>query len=449
MKDLTSGNLYKNFIVFAIPMVLSGVLSQGYSMVDTIIAGKLVGESALAAMGAIMPFGTFINSLFYGYGTGIGVYTAQLFGSHKPYRLKTVVINNMATVSAFVVFLSLLLLVFRYPIYSFLKIDGAILADADRYFTIVTAGKIFILFAGNSVFVLNALGESMFPFFMSLLSAVLNIGGNIASIVLLGMGVEGLALATVLSSLIVGICYCFRLRAYFRISGVHKHRVHWSPRVLKETFSYSAAVMFQQSIMSFSSMILSPLVNGLGSVASASYAVTQRVYAFNAMIYQNSSKTLGNYTAQCYGAKKYEQLRRGMAFGFLQSLIFVLPFLLVSVLCPRQITLLFFKTNSSETAIHYTILFLRFYLPFLGFNVAANLFHFFFRGIARFRLLLVSTFAGSAARILMSVLLIGPLGIHGIYIGWVFSWVFDALVGAWLYFFGKWRKELLAKKCTL
>ena len=83
MKDLTSGNIYKNFFVFALPMVLAGVLSQMYHTIDTIIAGKLIGDSALAAIGATSPFVSFTNSFFWGYSCGVGIYVANLFGAKK------------------------------------------------------------------------------------------------------------------------------------------------------------------------------------------------------------------------------------------------------------------------------------------------------------------------------------------------------------------------------
>ena len=94
MKDLTKGNIYKTFLLFAIPMVLSSLLSQAYSTIDTIMAGKLLGDSALAAIGALSPFETFVNSVFWGYGMGVGVYVSHLFGAGAHEKLKQVIVNN-------------------------------------------------------------------------------------------------------------------------------------------------------------------------------------------------------------------------------------------------------------------------------------------------------------------------------------------------------------------
>ncbi|MBE5867662.1 MAG: hypothetical protein E7293_01680 [Lachnospiraceae bacterium] len=439
MKDLTKGNLYKNFLLFAIPMVLSSVLSQGYSIINTVIAGKLIGESALAAIGAVSPFETFLNSIFWGYGGGVGIYAANLFGSGKFYRLKQMVLNNMIMLSGILVLISAVILICKEPLYSLLQIDTDILREADRYFTISMLGKVAVLFNVNIIFVFNAMGDGAFPFYMSFISAICNIGGNFFTVMVLGMGVEGMALSTVLSACIVALCYCLKLAGYFRQLGLGGQKARYDLQVLKETWHYSFSTMIQQSVMYFSSMVLSPMVNGIGSAASASYTVTLRIYEINASIYQNSSKTVGNYIAQCYGAKKYHNFRKGMRVGVIQSLLFVLPVLGVCVCLPETVSGLFYKEDAPGLSVEYTVLFLKYYLPFIFLNVFANLFHNFFRGIARMKALLIATVAGSLARIVISLLLIGPLGIHGIYVGWVMSWVFDAGVGVYLYLRGKWR----------
>ena len=93
-------------------------------------------------------------------------------------------------------------------------------------------------------------------------------------------------------------------------------------------------------------------------------------------------------------------------------------------------------------AIDYSVIFLKYYLPFVIINVVANLFHHFFRGIRKLKSLVTATVIGSVARIAVSAALVGTIGIHGIYIGWVLSWLADGVVGIWVYYRGKWMKEL-------
>lgn len=443
MKDLTKGNIYKTFILFAIPMVLSSLLSQAYSTINVILAGKLLGDGALAATGALSPFATFVNSVFSGYGMGIGIYVSHLFGARDFSRIKQVVINNFMLLSAILLVLSGFFLLFRYEIYEFLNVDPLIIDECNRYFIITTLGKVFILFGTYCVPVLNAIGDSTFPLYLSFLSATLNVGVGVLAITVFGMGVEGLGLGSVVAAMVVTVIYLFKLASVFKKIGVSKVKVPLSFEIIRDTGRYAVSTMTQQSIMYFAGLILSPMINGIGGAASASCTVTLRIYNINAAIYINSSKTVGNYTAQCYGAKKYHLLKKGMGVGILQGLVLVSPVLLASCLFAPTVAGIFYGADADPASVGYTVTFLQFCLPFLFCNVFANLFHNFFRGIGKMKLLLATTISGSVARILISALLIGPFGIYGYYAGWVLSWVLDAAVGAGLYFFGSWKSQLV------
>lgn len=446
MKDLTKGNIYKTLLLFAIPAVLSGLLSQAYATINTILAGKLLGDDALAATGALSPFNTFIDSMIWGYGMGLGVYVSHLFGGQDYGKMKSVLINNLRFLMTTVALLSALFILFRYRIYAFLDIDPEIIPECNRYFILITAGKAIIYFGNCSVSLLNGMGESSFPLLVSSISAISNILIGAFSIVVMKMGVAGLALGSVLAGVISGCLYLWKLKKSFQALDVAKEKTPFSFAVIGQTAKYAGSTMIQQSVMYFAGLILSPMINGIGKVASASYTVTLRIYNINANIYQNSAKSVGNYTSQCYGAKKYHLLKKGVRVGFIQNLLFVAPTLLACCLFPVATASLFYGADADPVSIGYSVDFFRYFLPFLVLNVFANLFHHFFRGIGRMRLLLITTVAGSVARIILSWLLIKPFGIYGYYMGWVFSWLVDAAVGTGLYFFGAWRKELLPEK---
>lgn len=442
MKDLTSGNIYKNFFVFALPMVLAGVLSQMYHTIDTIIAGNLIGDSALAAIGATSPFVSFINSFFWGYSCGIGIYVANLFGAKKYFRVKNVVINNLLFISFIIILISISTVSFKDLLFSFLQVDTKILKETDIYFTICTLGNIFILLQNTFVHIMNGLGDGSYPLKMSVLCAVLNIAGNIFTVAKLDMGIAGLAVSTVISSAVVILFYCIKLKKCFKTMHCNKHKSMVNQRVIKETLHYSLPTMVQQSVMYFSSMILSPIVNGIGSDATSSYTVILRVYDVNASIYQNSAKTIGSHTAQCYGAKKFERIKKGFYVGVLQNIIFLLPVLFICIFFPNQMCGLFFDDKASKVAVDYSVAFLKYFMPFIILNVLANAYHNFFRAIDRMKALLIATIAGSAARIIFSVIFVRFFGYYGIFIGWVMFWVFDAAFGLLFYRFGSWRKEI-------
>ena len=440
MRDLTKGNIYKTFLIFAVPMVLAGVLSQCYSVINTIIAGKLLGDNALAAIGAISPLETFINSAFWGYGTGVGIYTAQLFGAKRYERMKSVIISNNIFISIVIFILSLFLVLFRSNVFAILEIDASIIDDCNGYFVINMLCKAIALFAINCVYLVNGMGDSRFPFLMSLISATLNIAFSVLLVTVFKTGVEGMAIANAFSYLVIAVLYLLKIKKDFKELGILGVKVPINFSSVKETFRFSAFSMLQQSVMYFAGFLLSPMVNSIGAAASASYTVTLRIYDVNASIYQNSAKTLGSYTAQCYGARKYAQIRKGIKVSFLQNCLFVLPVLLCCIFLSTSVASLFYTKEASPVSVGYTVDFLRFCMPFLICNIAANLYHSFFRGIGDMKALFVTTLSGSVARIIVGKMLILPFGIYGYYAGWVLSWIIDGLVGILIYRFGGWRK---------
>lgn len=426
MKDLTSGNIYKNFILFAIPMVLSGMLTQAYATIDTVIAGKFIGDAALAAVGATSPLISFMSSMFWGFGVGFSVYVARLFGAGEYKKIKSVLYTCLAIVSAVLIAISLLLIIFRGAVFSLMNIEPSV--ETTSYFVCYMAGFIFIILTSYGVFLTNALGIGSFPFVMSVLSAVMNVGGNLFTVIVLDWGVLGLALSSVVSAMSVCICYALKLRGCFKEMGVLKEKVSWDFKGMGNSTRYAVPNMAQQMIMYASGMVISPMINGMGETATAAYTVAQKTYDINASVYQNSSKTLSNYTSQACGAGKHHLLRKGVRVGGVQALLFAAPFILVCALFPRTIAGFFFDGNADPRSIEYAVQFMSRFLPFIVINVFANLFHSYFRGLGEKAPLMLSTLCGSVTRIIVSFILIPTMGMTGMYIGWVSFWIADAIV---------------------
>jgi len=289
--------------------------------------------------------------------------------------------------------------------------------------------------------VMNAFGESYFPFLMSIISTILNISGNIFTITILGWGVAGVAASSLFAALVVNICYFFKITSCFKKLGCKKTKLKFNTDSLKKSLPYAGPVTLQQTAMYLSSLMISPLVNGIGSAATAAYTVVLKIYDLNANIYQNSTKTVSNYSAQCVGAKKYHLLKKGVRVGIIQSILFLSPVLIVSILFPEKICSAFFPKGYVGEGLEFSILFVRFYLPFILFNVINNLFHSFFRSIKSMNNLLSATIIGSVTRIVFSIILTKYYGINGIYLGWIISWIIEAIYNLAVYYFGSWKKR--------
>ena len=438
MKDLSQGNIYKTFFLFGLPLVLSGVLSQTYHIIDTAIAGRFLGETGLAAIGATAPFLTFISSLFLGYGVGFGAYIGRLFGAGEYGKIKSAIYSTYFFMLLACVLFSAGLIAFHEPLFDFLKIEESLRGAAFDYFLFYILGLFFIVLSSNGVYMMNAFGIGAFPFFMSLISAVINIGGNLFTVIVLGWGLKGLSISTAAAALIVDVFYFFKLRRCFREMSVQtRAKIGFSQ--IRASLPFAIPNMAQQAVMFLASFLLSPLVNSIGPAASASYSVVSRIYDLNAAVYSNSTRSVANYCAQCVGHKKYTAIKKGVFVGLIQGIAFVTPFILVCCLFPEPICSLFLKADADALTKTYSYAFAKYYLPFIYLQLVCNLFHGLYRGVKATGHLFLTTFLGTISRLLFSAALIPTMGMYGFYLGWVFSWAAEALVSTFLFFLGKWN----------
>jgi len=281
VKNLAEGNIYKNFIVFAIPVVLSGLLSQAYNTIDTVIAGKFLGSDGLAALGATGDFITFLSCIFWGYSTGVSIYSARLFGGGKYCELKKLVYNNLFLLFGAALIMAAGITLFHAEILEFFRVDPNIRNDAAIYLLIYAWGMFLMHLQVALIFMMQAMGASGFQFFMSLLSAVLNVIGNIVMITVLHWGVAGVAISTVVSALVAdGFLWCKMKKIFWQL-GVGEYRVTFDQGVFRKSFTYGSWNMIQQMILYAATMLIAPMINGLGSTATAGYVVARRVYTLN------------------------------------------------------------------------------------------------------------------------------------------------------------------------
>lgn len=221
--------------------------------------------------------------------------------------------------------------------------------------------------------------------------------------------------------------------------GVLNQRVKPGFSYIKDAFASSTAVMVQQIVMRLSSACISPFVNGIGSAATAAYTVILKIYDLNASMYQNSSKVLSNYAAQCMGAREYKNVAKAVRTALLQGIVFTAPTLIICIFYAPSVAALFFPKEDMGTAFNYAVDFCRMCLPFILLNLINNLFHAFFRGVSALKFLVVCTAFGSFVRMAVSILTIMKFGIYGMFIGWIVSWLAEGIMEYVMYRSKKWQ----------
>ena len=436
MKKLYEGNLRKNFFLFGFPLVLTALFSQSFNIVNTIIAGSLLGDEAISATGSTAPLISFISSLFWGYGNGFSIYVAMLFGNGNYKKMLNVIKVNLLLSSVFAVIITAFCLVFEANIYDFLNIEESLRAETSAYFTTYISGLLLCNLNWSLMYISNSLGLTVLPLAASLIVNVVNIGGSYILVKFAGFGVRGIAIATVAANFCTVLLYLISLSKAMHGMGVSLKGIYFNKHEFGESWRFAFPTMLQQSAMYLCTALVSPMVNDCGSDAIAGYTVGMKLYDINSGVYQNSNKSITTYIAQCMGAKKYRMLKKGIRVGILQSMLILAPFLLTTVLGGKIIPRFFLD---SPDARYFAEIFLMWCMPFILFNVFNNLFHAIFRSTGAGQYLVISTCIYAAARFGFSYLLFGKFSMYGIYAAVVLSWITEAIFGTIIYISGKWK----------
>ena len=441
MKKLTEGNIWKNFIFFAIPLVLSGLLSQAYTMIDTMIAGHYLGEEGLAALGSTGSFITLMKSIIWGLGTGISLYVAFLSTSGDKKRLVNAIKVNLVTVFVLAVFISATSIALYYPIFRMLAIGDDIYKDALSYYVVYMLGFSFLTFSNAATYIFNAIGKPSYPMRLSIFSSVSNIIFNFVFLVVLKMGVIGAALGTLLASFISAVLYVIRLGKEFRDIGCEKERMSFSAGNIAPAWRQGVPCMIQQFVMYVSGAAVQPAVNLLGTAAIAAYSVCSEIYSICATIFQNSSRGLSPFCAQCYGKGEFSLVKRGVKVSIRQGVLLSVPLMMLLMLFRFPIAEVFLGNNASDESVGYVVTYILICVPFVLCQIINNLFHNFYRGVMMPKIATATTLVYTVARIITTYALVFALGMMGIFLGFIIPWTAECVLSVVIYVSGRWKNE--------
>lgn len=446
MRNLTVGNINKNFLFFSIPLILSSVLSSSFTLINSAIAGAYLGDNGLAAVGCCSTFISLISTgILAGYTVGNSIRVAMLFGSGNNDGIKSNYRFNQLFLAASTLVLAIVVFLCSDFILDLLNVETAIYDAAKKYMVITFFGLFIGKINENTMYTLNALGVTSVTVYVSILNAVATIIGNIVSVTILNWGVVGIALSTIFANVIVYVFYTFKMNVCFKEMGVYKSKVKLSFRELKDGAKYTVPSMAQQLSIYAANFIISPAINALGSGAIAGNSIATQIRGYIGCVYHGSARTLCNFSAQCVGGKKISLIRKGVKIGLAQGALFTAPIVFALMLFPTPVASLFFKEATSE-GLEVTVTYLRYHLIFVFLHVFVNVFHSFFKGIGKAKLLLVLTVIGSVSQAVFGVIFMNYYGVYGIYIGWALAWLLEGTLIGIMYFNGRWEKDVSIHK---
>lgn len=422
-KDLTVGKPSQVLWQFCLPMFGSIIFQQLYNIADSLVAGKFIGENALAAVGNSYEITLIFIAFAFGCNIGCSVIVSRYFGAKDYDSMKTAVYTALIGSAVLCGVLMIVGLFGCDPMLELIHTPAEILADSALYLDIYVLGLPFMFFYNIATGIFSALGDSKTPFYFLAVSSLSNIGVDILFVAGFGMGVAGVAWATFLCQ---GVSCALALVVVFRrmrsIQTTHK-TVFFSWSMLKKIAVVAVPSILQQSFVSVGNIILQSVINTFGASVIAGYSAAVKLNNMIITSFTTLGNGISNYTSQNMGAGKMERVKEGFSAG--RNLVWIIcaPVVVLYFFFGRYLLLLFMNEPVGE-AINTGILFLRILSPFY-FVVSVKLVaDGILRGCGQMVQFMVATFSDLILRVSIAILLSGTaLGSTGIWLAWPIGWV--------------------------
>ena len=442
-RKLYEGNMRKNYLLFAIPLILSALLSQSYSFVNSMMIGNFIGSEAFAATAVTAELIELLNSVFFGYLTGIGIYVSVLYGKSEYEKMLNVIKVNFLLSSVLAVVISAGCNIFCHGIFDLLNVSDEVYENAEMYFRTYTLGYLVFQFNWGFTYISNGMGLTKIPLTASITTGVINVALNYLFLAVLNKGIGYSALATFISSAITTAVYLYIFIRLFRQMGVRSGAPKISRDIMKSSIDYGAPSMLQQMAMYACTVLVSPLTNTCTTAALSGYAVANKARNLILAIYQNSSKANTNFVGQAMGAGKIDKLKEGIKIGVMQGLLFFIATTGLFIVFAEQFSLLFLDPINDAESIEVSVNTIRFLFPFILFNVFNNLFHGIFRAVGSGKLMFISTMIYAISYVAYAYTLFAvlptELKIYGVHLALSGAYITEVAFALIIFVTGKWK----------
>lgn len=344
MTDMTVGNPLSHILKFAVPLLVGNIFQQFYSMVDSIVVGRYVGANALAAVGTCNSSVFLFFSLTSGLAVGMGIIVAQYFGAKNDTQIKKTITSGAYVLLGMSILVGVLAYCLAPVILHLLQTPEEIIGDSITYMRTSCFGIIGIALYNEIASVLRALGDSKTPLYFLFLSSITNIVLDLLLVLSFGMGVFGVALATVISQYIsFAACAVFAVKkvSYFKLD---KEDLRPQKKIIFESFRLGIPIALQNSMIAISMMVLQGIVNAFGTSVMAAYTVVGKVEMIVQQPYGSLSMAITNYSGQNIGAGRLDRVKQGFKISTVIALVFSLMLLPIAYIFGETI-IRFFVTE--------------------------------------------------------------------------------------------------------
>lgn len=429
-QDMTEGKIISPLISFTIPLVLGNLFQLTYNAVDSVIVGKYVGEEALAAVGTSNPIMNIAILLISGMCMGASVLMSSQYGGKDYEKLSRQISTTMLAGCGFSVVFSLLMVILAKPILGLIQVPQEVIPLAASYLRIIYLGLVFTFLYNFLANTMRALGDSKTPLYFLMISALLNVVGDIFFVAVLQWGVEGSALSTILSEALCCLFCGLYIKKRIPLLCLGKKWLVFDKELLGRTISYGSTSAMQQVCLQLGKIMIQAMVNTQGVSVIAAFTAVNRVDDFAYTPQQNIGHAMTTFIAQNKGAGKKDRIRRGFQGGLMIELAYSVCLLLVILLTAPAIMKLFVEDGDAkvvELGVSYLrVIAFMYLLPAMTNGIQG-----FFRGIGDMKITLYSTFMNMLGRVaaVFVMLMVLKLQFSALawanMIGWIVMLIFE------------------------
>ena len=438
-KDLTVGKPGTVLWEFCLPLFGSILFQQLYNIADSWVAGKFIGQNALAAVGNSYEITLIFLAFAFGCNIGCSVIVSQLFGAKEHTGVKTAVYTAMLSSAVLCGCLMLIGLCCCDSLLELIHTPEAVFADSRLYLDIYIWGLPFVFFYNISTGIFSALGDSKTPFLFLAVSSVTNIGMDILYVKVFEMGVAGVAWATFLcqgvSCALAVTVVMFRLR---KIPSEGKVPV-FSVQIFKRLAVIAIPSILQQSFISVGNIVIQGVINGFGTEVMAGYSAAVKLNNLVITSFTTLGNGISNFAAQNIGGGKLKRVKAGFAAGLKMVWALCVPLVLLYFFWGRTL-MGFFMDHPTVLAMDSGIAFLRILSPFYFVISSKLVADGILRGAGMMKQFMIATFTDLILRVVLASLLSGTvLGYSGIWCAWPLGWMVGTALSIAFYRAGAWN----------
>lgn len=441
---ITQGTIWKQLLIFMVPLFLQSVFQQVFGIVDAIIVGQGVGKVALGAINSTTNLMKLFLNLFQGFCSGTAILVGQAWGAKNSGQIQ----RSVHTGFAFSIVGALAVVAVCVPLtplfMRLMQIPDDMLEASTTYTRVLFVGYIGVFLYDMAAGILRAIGDSKHPFYYLVFSFALNTLLDLLFVLVFHWGVMGVAVATALSHFVSAALAVGKLCRADNDAALQIKKIRFHAAEFRSNVRLGIPMAISGILYSISNIAIQSTVNSLGTDVIAGRGVVSNITSVVWIFYDAIGITVSTFVAQNYGARRFDRVHGSIRSTFAVSAAIILPLCLVIFIFVRPLAYLF---NSDEAIIEAAVTVAHIEVPFLILYLFGEVFGASIRGCGEtFRPMLITLIGTCGFRVLwvFAIHTLWSPTLFNVTLSYPTSWFFNSALVAAYFFFGKWRRRLSA-----